>query len=74
MSEVWRRKEVQSPCVNICVIHRESGLCMGCLRSAEEIASWGKIGNRERESILAALPARAPKIRGKRRKRRGESK
>ena len=30
---IWRRDEIQSPCINICVIHPETRLCTGCLRS-----------------------------------------
>ncbi len=74
MDEPWQRDEVQSPCVNICVIHRESGLCMGCLRTTDEISRWGRISDSERREISATLAARAPQIRGKRRKKRRESK
>lgn len=34
--EVWRRAEIESPCVKICVIHPESRLCTGCLRTIED--------------------------------------
>lgn len=74
MDEPWQRDEVQSPCVNICVVHRESGLCMGCLRTPDEISRWGRISPEERRAITATLAERAPQIRGKRRKRRRESK
>ena len=25
MDEVWKREEVESPCVKLCIIHKESG-------------------------------------------------
>ena len=40
MDEVWKREEVESPCVKLCIIHTESGLCMGCYRSGLEISKW----------------------------------
>lgn len=55
---VWQRDEIQSPCINICVIHPESRLCTGCLRSIDEITAWSKMSNDERADIMAALPAR----------------
>lgn len=56
-----------SPCVNICVIHTETGLCTGCLRSRDEIAAWGRMTNPERRAIMDALPARETTLK----KRRG---
>ncbi len=56
--EVWRRDEVESPCVKICVIQPESGLCTGCLRSMDEIAAWSRMTRDERREIMASLPGR----------------
>ncbi|TKZ21403.1 DUF1289 domain-containing protein [Shimia litoralis] len=64
---VWTRDEVQSPCIQICVIHPQERLCTGCLRSIDEITRWSKMDNDERADILKALPERAPRLR----KRRG---
>jgi len=60
--DIWRRDEVESPCVKICVIHPESRLCTGCFRSIDEIAQWGTLSAAERRSIMAELPARAPRL------------
>ncbi len=56
--EVWERDEVDSPCVKICIIHPESGLCLGCRRSADEISRWSCMSPEERGEISAALPGR----------------
>jgi hypothetical protein len=32
---------VPSPCIGICRMDAETGLCSGCLRTIEEIAAWG---------------------------------
>jgi predicted Fe-S protein YdhL (DUF1289 family) len=29
-----------SPCVSVCTMNPQSGLCRGCFRSLEEIADW----------------------------------
>ncbi len=58
--EVWHREEPSSPCIKICVIHPDSRLCTGCLRTIDEITAWSRMTEAERRSIMAALPARAP--------------
>jgi predicted Fe-S protein YdhL (DUF1289 family) len=58
--EIWRRDEVYSPCVEICIIHPESGLCLGCRRTAGEIGRWSQMSPEERSEITAALPGRNP--------------
>ncbi|NIZ14354.1 DUF1289 domain-containing protein [Phaeobacter sp. HF9A] len=58
--EVWKRDEVQSPCIKICVIHPETRLCTGCARSIDEISRWSRMTDDERREVLAALPQRSP--------------
>jgi hypothetical protein len=41
--EVWSRSEIESPCVKICLIHPEARICIGCHRSADEIAGWSRM-------------------------------
>lgn len=62
-----QREGVDSPCVDICVLHREEGICIGCYRSAEEIARWPEMTPAQRRALMAALPARACRLK----KRRG---
>ena len=71
--EPWSRDEPESPCVRLCVIHGESGMCLGCHRTGDEIAHWSAMETAERAAILAELPSRAsrlPRRRGGRRARR----
>ncbi len=58
--EVWKRDEPDSPCVNICLIHPESRLCLGCHRTTDEISRWPGMTPVERHDIAAALPGRDP--------------
>jgi len=51
-----------TPCVQICVIEPESGLCIGCLRSRDEIAGWSRMTNEARRALMGELPSRAGQI------------
>lgn len=49
---------MDSPCINICMVDPQSGLCLGCGRTLEEIACWASISDLERERIMKVLPER----------------
>jgi Predicted Fe-S protein len=51
---------VPSPCTGVCRIDGASGLCIGCLRTLDEIAAWGMLGDDARRAILCVLDARRP--------------
>ncbi|MEM7176370.1 MAG: DUF1289 domain-containing protein [Pseudomonadota bacterium] len=71
--EIWQRNEVESPCVKICVIHPEARICIGCLRTGDEISRWSRMSPEERRTLMAELPARQGRLakrRGGRRKNR----
>jgi predicted Fe-S protein YdhL (DUF1289 family) len=59
---IWRRAEIDSPCVKVCVIHPEARLCIGCHRTIEEIAAWSRLTPEDRRAIMAELPGRAPNL------------
>jgi hypothetical protein len=56
--DVWKREEIESPCVKICVVHPEARICTGCYRTIDEITTWGRMSREERREIMATLPAR----------------
>lgn len=56
-------RPITTPCVKVCVVDGESGLCLGCFRTLGEIAQWGRLDEAERVEITAALPARRGRIR-----------
>ncbi len=66
-NDVWKRDEVQSPCVKVCVLHPETGYCLGCLRTVEEISLWTKMAPETRSAIMAALPNRRSEVSPRRR-------
>jgi predicted Fe-S protein YdhL (DUF1289 family) len=56
-------KPVVTPCVKVCIVDGESGLCLGCYRTLGEVARWSVFSDAERGAIMAALPARRARIR-----------
>ena len=44
--------EDQSPCVEICQLDPVSGMCLGCFRTMDEIASWIELTDIEKQSVL----------------------
>lgn len=58
----WRRDEIASPCIRVCVVHPAERICTGCLRSIDEIAAWSRMSEEERAAILEELPSRAPRL------------
>jgi predicted Fe-S protein YdhL (DUF1289 family) len=63
MSEPGPPKPVATPCVKVCVVDGESGLCLGCYRDLAEVAGWARLGDDERARIMAELPSRRSRIR-----------
>ena len=57
--DIWKREEVESPCVKICVVHPATRLCTGCYRYIDEIGAWGRMTPEERRAVMADLPSRA---------------
>ncbi|MGB3406441.1 MAG: DUF1289 domain-containing protein [Jannaschia sp.] len=55
---IWSRAEIESPCVKLCVVHPETRLCTGCLRSIDEIGAWSGMTPEDRRAVMADLPAR----------------
>ena len=41
-----------SPCIGVCELDLESDLCVGCLRTSQEIAIWSQIDNAKAMQIM----------------------
>ena len=54
---------IKTPCIKVCVVDGESGLCLGCYRKLSEVAAWTRFTDAERDAILAELPDRRSLIR-----------
>lgn len=53
---------IATPCIKVCVVDGESGLCLGCLRTLPEIAGWGRLSDDERRALMTELPARKDRL------------
>jgi uncharacterized protein len=60
--DVWKRDEIASPCVKLCVVHPEARICVGCYRSIDEITQWSRMNHEARDAVMAELPSRAPAL------------
>ena len=47
-----------SPCISVCRMDEASGLCEGCLRTIEEIATWSRLDDAGRRLVLQRLSPR----------------
>jgi len=56
-------KAIITPCIKVCVVDGESGLCMGCYRQLSEVAGWARLSDEERAHIMSQLPGRRDLIR-----------
>jgi predicted Fe-S protein YdhL (DUF1289 family) len=55
-------RAIATPCVKVCFIDPDSGLCLGCHRTVDEVALWTRYSDAERAEIIAGLPARRAAI------------
>jgi len=51
---------VPSPCVMICTLDDESGLCDGCYRAMDEIREWMILSREEKLAVLEKVEQRKP--------------
>jgi len=58
MSTSPRRNSPSSPCDNTCVLDRLAGLCVGCLRTLEEIGTWDRLTADQKWDVLRAIEER----------------
>jgi uncharacterized protein len=49
---------IPSPCINICKMDADNGLCIGCYRTIDEITRWSRIDDEQRVHILGAVAKR----------------
>ncbi|UCE30871.1 MAG: DUF1289 domain-containing protein [Burkholderiales bacterium] len=55
-----------SPCISVCRIDDGSGLCVGCMRTLDEIANWARMSERQKGAVWGAIQARRARARGAR--------
>lgn len=53
---------IRTPCVKVCIVDGESGLCLGCYRTLGEIAAWATLPAETRDQVMSELAARRGRI------------
>lgn len=43
--------DIESPCVRVCTLDASGEHCLGCFRSLEEIAGWGRYPATEKRAV-----------------------
>ena len=49
---------ISTPCIRFCILDPDTGLCEGCGRTSEEIATWYRLSEEERLAIMNGLDER----------------
>jgi predicted Fe-S protein YdhL (DUF1289 family) len=55
-------RPVATPCVMVCTVDGASGLCLGCLRTLAEIATWSRMTDEARATVMHDLPGRRDRV------------
>ncbi len=58
MTQVDQLRDVDSPCVHVCLMDYEQGLCIGCHRTLNEITYWATYSSVRKREVLAAVATR----------------
>jgi hypothetical protein len=62
---------IETPCIKVCVVDPDSGFCIGCGRSRQEIGGWIGFSPDERKSVMAELEGRLATLTLRKRRRGG---
>ncbi|MGO1160517.1 DUF1289 domain-containing protein [Brucella pseudogrignonensis] len=53
---------IESPCILVCVMDSQTGFCLGCARTLDEIAGWSSMSNDQRRAVMALLAQRHERL------------
>jgi predicted Fe-S protein YdhL (DUF1289 family) len=53
--------DVPSPCISVCRMDAQGELCLGCLRTLDEIAAWGRMADTEKREVWQQIAIRIGK-------------
>ena len=54
-----RQKTKKSPCIGVCEIDTIKNLCIGCLRTLDEIAMWPQMDDQRALEIIEEIKGRS---------------
>ena len=50
--------KTNSPCNGICIMDEDTELCVGCLRTSDEIANWEDYSDEQRAEVMLEIMRR----------------
>ena len=50
--------KTNSPCNGICIMDEDTELCVGCLRTSDEIANWEDYSDEQRAEVMREITRR----------------
>jgi len=53
---------VPSPCINVCRMNAQRGLCEGCSRTLDEIAGWAAMSDADKRAVWLNIDERRAAI------------
>jgi predicted Fe-S protein YdhL (DUF1289 family) len=53
---------VPSPCISLCKMSPDTGLCEGCLRTIDEIIAWSGADDDAKRGVWAAIRRREQEL------------
>lgn len=53
------KENVPSPCVSVCRMSEQTGLCLGCWRTIDEIRAWSTSDDATRRQLWTTIEQRA---------------
>jgi len=52
-------ENVPSPCISVCKMDEQRVLCLGCLRTLQEIRDWSKMNDADKRIVWTRIEQRA---------------
>jgi predicted Fe-S protein YdhL (DUF1289 family) len=68
MGDSRTQAKLVSPCISVCQMDAENGVCLGCYRTRGEIAAWPSMTADEQNGLLNELRDRRAAATGVRRR------
>ncbi|MEO0982434.1 MAG: DUF1289 domain-containing protein [Pseudomonadota bacterium] len=56
-------RPIKTPCIKVCAVDGETGFCLGCGRTLNEIGGWAGMDDRSRDMVMAELDGRMDRLR-----------
>jgi predicted Fe-S protein YdhL (DUF1289 family) len=53
---------VPSPCISLCDMDQQTGLCRGCLRTIDEIIAWGSASDELKRAVWVEIRRREAQL------------